>query len=270
VAVGVEALLSRRLRKLLVPLAVPIAVYAAWFVTFGRYGVTTRSPLSLEAILDVPGAIVTGFGNAAGALTGVGPTLGIVVALAIGAWALWRIARERRLSPRFVGCAAGIATLYGLIGLTRAHQFEGIVDYTRYTYIGAILLLVGVSALVGRVKLPEPGRRRLWFIAAGGGLLVVALAFNVRLLVDGRELFLDRAAMTRALVTVGLQRPLPTSTDPNRTLVLVPSPVALERIVAVYGSPVGDSLVPDAVEPIPSDVMAEAQRRLEEGAEIPR
>jgi hypothetical protein len=76
--------------------------------------------------------------------------------------------------------------------------------------------------------------------------------------------------MTRALVTVGLHRPLPESTDPNRSLVLVPSPVSLERIVSAYGSPVGDSLVPQAVEPIPPDVMAEAQRRLEEGAEIPR
>jgi len=98
----------------------------------------------------------------------------------------------------------------------------------------------------------------------------VALAFNVRLLVEGRELFLGRAAMTRALVTVGLERPLPASTDPDRTLVLVPSPVSLERIVADYGSPVGDSILPGAVEPIPPDVLAEAQRRREEGAELPR
>ena len=98
----------------------------------------------------------------------------------------------------------------------------------------------------------------------------MSLAFNVRLLVEGRELFLDRAAMTRALVTVGLERPLPSSTDPERTLVLVPSPASLERIVAAYGSPVGDTILPGAVEPIPPDVLAEAQRRLEEGAEIPR
>ncbi len=269
VAIGVEALLRRRLREMLLPLAVPTAIYAAWFLAFGRYGVTTRSPLSVEAILDVPRAVATGFGNAAGAVTGVGPVLGIGVVIGLIGVALILAAR-RRLSPRFLGCAAGIATLYGLIGLTRAHQFEGILDYTRYTYVGAILLIVGVSALGGRVELPEPGRRRLWFVAAVGAVVAIALAFNVRLLFDGRQLFLDRAAMTRALVTVGLQRPLPASTDPERSLVLVPSPVSLESIVEAHGSPVGDALVPGAVEPIPPDILAEAQRRLEEGAEIPR
>ena len=162
VAIGVEAVLTRRSRRTFIALAVPAVVYAVWFVAFGRSGVTTRSPLSVEALLDVPGAIVTGFGNAAGALTGLGRAPGVAVA---SGWrsrpssSPWR----RQLAPRFVGCAAGIATLYGLIGLTRAHQFEGILDYTRYTYVGAIFLLVGVSA-ARPDDLPEPGRRRLWFV----------------------------------------------------------------------------------------------------------
>ena len=269
-AVGVEILVRRRVRQMLLPLAVPAAIYAAWFLAFGRFGVTTRSPLTLEAIWDVPGSIASGFGNASGAISGVGPTLGLVAALGIAAWALLRLRADRALPARFLGCVAGIVLLYGLIGLTRAHQFAGIIDYTRYTYVSGILLLVGLAALLGRVELPSPGRRRLVVVAAGGALLAVALVFNARLLVDGRELFLDRAAMTRALVTVGLERPLPEPTDPDRTLVLVPSPASLDRIVAAYGSPVGDSLVPGAVEPIPPDVLTEARRRLIEGAEVPR
>jgi hypothetical protein len=270
VALAVESLLRRRYRSTAVTVGVPLAVYLAWFLAYGRHGVTTRAPLSTEALLDVPGSIVTGFGNAAGAITGVGPTLGVAVAAAIAAWALVLLWRDRGLPARFVGCIAGIATLYGLIGLTRAHQFEGIIDYTRYTYVSSILLLVGLSALVGRLELPAPGRGRLVFVATAGALLAVALAFNVRLLFDGRDLFLDRAAMSRALVTVALERPLPDATDPDRTLVLVPSPASLERIVAAHGSPLGDAIVPGAVEPIPPDVMAEAMRRLIEGAEIPR
>ncbi|HET9458173.1 MAG TPA: hypothetical protein VFO78_12575 [Candidatus Limnocylindrales bacterium] len=270
VAMFVELLIRRMPREILLTLGPPVAVYGVWFAAFGRHGVTTRPPLSAEALLDVPGSIVTGFGNAAGAISGTGPAIGLAVAAAIAAWAGMVIWRERRLPARFIGCVAGIATLYGLIGLTRAHQFEGIVDYTRYTYVASILLLIGLSDLAGRIELPRPGGGRVAFLAATGSLLAVALAFNIRLLFDGRELFLERAAMTRALVTVGLSRPLPASTDPNRTLVLVPSPAALERIVMAYGSPVGDSIVPGAVEPIPPDVLAEARRRLEEGAEIPR
>jgi len=270
VVLAVESMLRRRSRSTAMTVGIPLAVYLAWFLAYGRHGVTTRAPLSTEALLDVPGSIVTGFGNAAGAITGVGPTLGLAVAAAIGAWAVVVIGRERPLPARFLGCVGGIAALYGLIGLTRAHQFEGIIDYTRYTYVSSILLLVGLSDLAGRIDLPGQGQRRLAFLATGGGLLAVALAFNLRLLFDGRDLFLDRAAMTRALVTVALERPLPEPTDPQRTLVLVPSPASLERIVAAYGSPVGDSIVPGAVEPIPPEVMAEAMRRLIEGAEIPR
>jgi hypothetical protein len=68
---------------------------------------------------------------------------------------------------------------------------------------------------------------------------------------------------------VGLERPLPPATDPDRTLVLVPSPRSLERIVAAYGSPLSDAILPDAVEPIPAEVLAEAKRRLIEGADFP-
>lgn len=270
VAVAVEALLRRRIRSMFVPLAIPAAFYGLWFFWYGRYGVTTRAPLSVEALLDVPRSVLEGLGNAAGAVTGVGPTLGLGVAVAIGAWALLRLWRDRSLPPRFVGCVAGIVTMYGLVGVTRAHQFAGIIDYSRYTYVTAILLFIGLSALIGRVALPPPGRERLAAVAVGGGALAIALAFNVRLLVEGRELFLNRAAMTRALVTVGLERPLPPATDPDRTLVLVPSPRSLERIVAAYGSPLSDALWPDAVEPISAEILAEAKRRLIEGAEIPR
>jgi hypothetical protein len=188
----------------------------------------------------------------------------------IAAWVIALFVGRGSLPRRFIGCVAGIVALYGLIGLVRADEFAGIIDYTRYTYISAILLLVGLSALLGRVALPALGRVRLAALVIGGGLLAVALAFNVRLLLDGRRLFLGRAAMTRALVTVGLERPLPAETDPDRSLVLVPSPRSLERIVFAYGSPLSDSILPDAVEPIPADTLAEAHRRLVEGAEIPR
>lgn len=270
VAAAVEAVLETRSRITVLAIAIPIAVHAAWFGSFGRAGVTTRPPLSAEALTDVPGAVLDGLGNAAGAITGVGPSIGAFVAAALLIFATVLLWRDRRLPARFVGCVAGIVTLYALIGLTRAHQFEGILNYTRYTYVSGILLIVGLSALAGRLGLPHEKRPRLTALGVGGSLLAIALVFNVRLLVDGRALFLTRAAMTRALVTVALERPLPDSTDPQRTLVLVPSPASLERIVAAHGSPLGDLLVPGAVEPIPPDILAEARRRLEEGAEIPR
>src|SRR6476469_2390587 len=111
---------------MLVPLAIPAAIYAAWFVAFGRFGVRTGTAIGPSAFVDVPSAVITGFSNAAGAISGLGPTLGIVPAIGIGLWAVVRLSRDRRLPPRFVGCSAGIITLYGLIGLTRSHDFAGI------------------------------------------------------------------------------------------------------------------------------------------------
>jgi hypothetical protein len=268
-AVTVESIVARRLRSMLVPLAVPALVYAAWFIAFGRYGIRTGTALSTSAFIDVPSAIITGLSNAAGGITGVGPALGIVPAAGIAVWAVGRLWRDRTLPPRFVGCIAGIAVLYGLIGLTRSHDFAGIIGYTRYTYVSGILLLIAVASLAGRIDIPEERNRRLLTIVPLGGLLAAALVFNTRLLLDGRDLFLTRAARTRALITVALERPLPATTDPNRSLILVPSPAVLETLVARYGSPLSDTVVPGAVEPIQPDLLATARKGLAEGIEAP-
>jgi hypothetical protein len=270
VAVAIESIVARRLRTMLVPLAIPAAIYAAWFVTFGRFGVRSGTAIGPSALVDVPSAVITGFSNAAGAISGLGPTLGIVPAIGIGLWAIVRLWRDHRLPARFVGCIAGIVTLYGLIGLTRSHDFAGIIDYTRYTYISGILLLIALGSLAGPIRVPEERRLRLLTLVPLGGLLAAALVFNARLLLDGRDLFLLRAARTRALITVAMERPLPATTDPNRSLILVPSPNVLETLLARYGSPLSDALVPDAVQPIPPEILAAARKGLAEGIEIPR
>jgi hypothetical protein len=269
VAVAIETLLSRRLRSMFVPLAIPAGIYAVWFLTLGRFGIRPTTALSGSAIVDVPSSIITGFSNAGGAITGVGPTFGIVPVVAIALWAVAQLWRDRRLPPRFLGCMGAIVVLYGLIGLTRSHDFAGIVDYTRYTYISGILLLIGVGSLAGPIRVPVVQSRRLLMMVPLGGLLAAALVFNARLLLDGRDLFLTRAARTRALVTVAMERPLPATTDPNRTLILVPSPASLDRLLARYGSPLSDALVPDAVQPIPPEVLAAARKGLAEGIDPP-
>jgi hypothetical protein len=269
VAVTVESIVARRLRSMFVPLAIPALVYAAWFVAFGRFGIRTGTALSTSAFVDVPSAIITGLSNAAGAITGLGPNLGIVPAGAIAVWAVGRLWRDRGLPPRFLGCIAAIAVLYGLIGLTRSHDFAGIIGYTRYTYVSGILLLIAVGSLAGRIDIPVERNRRLLTMIPLGGLLAAALVFNARLLFDGRDLFLLRAARTRALITVAMERPLPATTDPNRSLILVPSPAVLETLLARYGSPLSDALVPGAVEPIPPDLLAAARKGLAEGIEVP-
>jgi hypothetical protein len=95
------------------------------------------------------------------------------------------------------------------------------------------------------------------------------LVVNIGLLIAGREVFLARADMTRALLIAALDVPRAASVDSERSLVLVPSPTSLDRIAQAYGDPRTDAIVPWAIRGIPSQITAEASRRLVEGAPIP-
>ncbi len=270
VAVGVGWLLDPRWRRHVAWLAIPAGAYACWYATFGRSGVATiRNPFTLAALADVPRFVVGGFGEAGASLTGLGPLGGLALVALVLVGIGVRV-RQRRVPGLAIGLVAAIAVQYALIGLVRGDLFSGQVDYTRYTYVSGILLLVAVSSLVGRPRMTGPARLRPYAVAAAASVALLAFAFNLALLVGGRGLFLDRADMTRALVIAGLRRPLPAETDPNRTLVLVPSPASLERIVKSYGDPRTDSLVPWAVRPVPPGVQAEADRRVRFGAPVPQ
>jgi hypothetical protein len=270
-AIAVELLLDAERRRGLVALAVPVAGYAVWYLAFGRFGVEAHQGVfRLGGLTDVPPVILGGLAAAAGAITGTGRAVGglvFLVGLLVLAWAAVR-RRGPSIAPRAVGCLAAIVALYGLIALSRSFVGPDVVDYTRYTYESAPLLAIGLAAQVGHVRPETVGQRRV-ALFVGGLVLVLALGWNIQLLIAGRALFQERAERTRALITVALERPLPPTTDPSRTLVLVPSPMSLERITTQYGSPLTDALVPWAVRPIAPAVLADARRVLAEGAEIP-
>ena len=271
VVVAVELLLDPRRRGLLPLLMLPIGIYAAWYLALGHVGITAvRNPFTLTAISGAPLAIVRGLGHAVGGASGVGPDVGSWAG-SIGAVLLIVTAGMGRLGPatsRACGCLAGIAAQYALIGIFRTSGVEDATAYSRYTYISATLTIVGMSAVIGALWLPGEGRahrvERAWRRGApyvGGAILALALTWNVRLLLEGRELFERAAATTRAFVTVGLEQPRSARTDPKWPIGLVPAPADLQRIVDRYGSPLADSLAPGFVGPIDPELRAEAVRR---------
>jgi hypothetical protein len=269
VAVGLEWLFSVRWRRFIPLLLIPAALGAGWLLTAGRAGLETfRHPLSAGALLDVPSSVVDGLSNAVGSVSGLPGLKEIALVVTIAAAAYWSW-RRRRVPIRAVAILAAVSVQYALTGAVRAHLFEGIVDYTRNTYVSGILAFVALGDVIGRVDVPRASPRRLVVVGLLAGWAALALTVNVGLLVLGRQIFLERADMTRALVTVALDPARPADVDLDRPLVLVPSPNQLEQIVAAYGDPRSDVLAPWAVRPIPPDVLAEARRRLIEGAPIP-
>ena len=198
----------------------------------GRSGLDTFGvPLTLEAARDAPRSVMRGLSNGFGAIAGV-PALGFFVL--VGVLAAGTIAAGRgKLAPRAIAIVLAMVLQYALTGFARAQLYQGIVDYadyTRYTYVSGILALIVVGLVVGVVTVPEAGRRRLATIAVLGVWAVVALETNIGFLLGGRGLFLDRADMTRALVTVALA--------PDRPVGGGPGTIAGARPVA--GRPGGD------------------------------
>ena len=88
--------------------------------------------------------------------------------------------------------------------------------------------------------------------------MAFSLIWNVTLLVGGRQLYAERADLTRAFVVLGTTDPLPPGVAPNLSLLLVPSPDELRRVLATYGSPMTDSLAPGSVPPISEGAIADA------------
>src|SRR6266511_1526672 len=159
-----------------------------------------------------------------------------------------------------IGCVGLVLGL--LIAVVRAGVTVGQSGYTRYTYLGGILALLGIAAMAGSIPLTGAQVRRRALFVGATLVLEVALVFNLQLLVAGRDFFLVRAQFTRALISASLAETPPDGVDPSRSLVIVPSPESLRRIEAAYGLPLTDSLALDAVQPAPAWIVHLADLRL--------
>lgn len=268
VVVGTEVLLRPAWRRHVWILAIGAAVFGAWFLLIGRTGLGVQgNPFSMGSLVNVPRTVIEGIGSSAGALTGLGPALGIVPGLAVYVFASRR-ALARTLPVRSAACLLGIIALYVVVGLARTAHPEGSGDAPRLVYFSGPLLLVGLAAMVGRPAWP-PASSRAQAIALASVAVVLALSaiWNVVLLARGHDLFVQRAEITRALLTVELAPDRRGQFDRSRPLALVPSADVLESIVARYGSPLRDSLT--AVPPVSAGALAKAEQYLLNGGPIP-
>lgn len=250
-------------RRSWVVLVVPAAAFSLWFVAIGNTGVGVhRSPLGLDTVVAIPAFVVGGFANAGGSAFGLGPTLGGAAIVVVLSMAVWKVARAGRQLPIVaVACAVGIALQYTLIAVARAGVTEGQVNYSRYTYMATLLLVVAIADTAAHVQLPSIHPRRLGVLVAALVVLEASMLWNVRLLIEGRQLFAERAMTTRALMTVAIDPVLSSDLDADLSLVLVPSPRSVRSLVASYGSPVTDVLAPGSVPPVTEDALRDAVER---------
>ena len=258
--VGLDVLLDRRRRRWVMPLLIPAAIYALWYLTLGRSGIATHgNPFTAETLAALPQFITDGMATALGAAAGGGALVGRILSVALVAWIVYLAARRRSIPRRALACLLAIAVEYMIVGIVRVQLEVDASLYTRYAYLSGILALIGASSLIGRPAIPAA--RRTLFVAAGVSILVFSLVWNVALLVAGRTLYAERADRTRALVTLGTTDPLPMGVVPALSLVLIPSPLELRRVVAEYGSPMTDHLAQNFVPSVSKAALEDATRR---------
>jgi hypothetical protein len=258
--VGLDVVLDRRRRRWVVPLLIPAGIYGLWYVTLGRSGIATYgNPFTPETLGALPHFIVDGMATAFGAAVGGGATMGRIVLVALATWVGFRAARRQPIPGRALACLLAIAVEYTIVGIVRTQLAVDASLYTRYAYLSGMLALIGLTSILGRPAIPAA--RRPVAVAFGAALLAFSLIWNLALLSAGRDLYAQRADLTRAFVTLGTTDPLPPGVDPKLSLVLVPSPIDLRRVIATYGSPMTDSLAPGFVPPVSGAAIEEATKR---------
>ena len=260
--VGLDLLVDPARRRLVPATFVPAGIWLVWYVALGRAGVAAHgSPFTADAIVNVPSFVLGGLTTAFGAALGVGEAGGLIAVAATAALLVIALVRRIVVPRRTIALLGAIVAMYILLGLVRSNLGIEAQYYTRYTYLSGILALLALATAIGRRPMPEAPRLRLLAVGAVGLVITLSLLWNVRLLLSGRDLFLQRADLTRALVALATTEPLPPGVDPSVDLVLIPSPDRVRAIVARFGSPLSDSLAGDAVRPIPEEATADALKR---------
>jgi hypothetical protein len=256
-AVGIT-ILAIPARRRQWPVLVPaIAVYAIWYLIWGRSGVESdfgASLLNPELLFEY---VKVGLSTAFGSILGIGTDLGLIVTVVIVAGAAWRYISTDRFAEGAVAGAAGLLIQFVAQGVARATDGPLAATAPRYAYMVAIFGALAIAALLPRHSTSSPllGRTRLVAVIAIAALL--PLAANVTKLGLWAESFRQNTLATRAQLELvadyGGSPAVPSDVRSRRSdFKTIPGPARLNELFAQYGSPLDDPRL--NAEPIPDEV----------------
>ncbi len=203
VAAIVDVLVRRDRSRAYIPL-IPLALYVAWYLAYGR---DAGSSVTLENVLTSPIYLVDGVASSLASLLGlVGFTSGRtqpdweVPLLVLGGalLALW-VRRRPPPSPRLWVAVAAAAAFWILAGFSEIPGREP--TQNRYQYVGAILLLLVLAELLRGVRL------RPLALLAVAAVSLAATVSNATTLFDARDFFREQSDLARGeLGALGIAR----------------------------------------------------------------
>ena len=229
--------------------AVPLALYALWFVVYGNPNATPGNAHGFGLVREngpqLPSYVAEMAANAFAGLAGLAIDWGRPLAVGALAVAIWWSA-QRGLSVRTLSLIVGLLLFWGLTALLRA-QLNAPVD-SRYIYPGAVLLvLLGAELFRG---LRPSGRA----VVVAAAVALVAAVANYGPLKAGSAQFQDWSRYLRAELAA-LQIAGPTAPPTLR-----PDPVRAPDITAGKYFPAIRELGSPADTPAELRAQAEPQR----------
>jgi hypothetical protein len=186
---------ERRRRRAYVVL-VPGLLFTAWYLGWGH---DAESHMSLHNVLASPRFVVEAISVGVGNLLGLGssPTTasvemlwGAVLLAVIVAVVVWRQLRRPGFDPGLWPVAAAAAVNWFLTAFNEIPGREPAAS--RYQYASCAFILLVLSNLLVRERF---GRRA---VLIGAAVTALAIAPNLIVLKDGRDIFAVRSALTKA------------------------------------------------------------------------
>lgn len=183
IGAAVHVLLSGERRRRLYVFAVPLAVYALWWLGWGH---TAESTLSFDNIARTPLYVLNGFASAVGSATGLANSSVTIhdrliwsrpIAIVLVFLAAWRLYRLPRVPHWFWVVLAVGGSFWILAGFNQMPGREA--DASRYQYLGVVFLFM-LAAEVLRPELERGLRIGTRALAAIAVVTVFSLASNLQ------------------------------------------------------------------------------------------
>jgi hypothetical protein len=176
VVAGVDIAVSRRRWRDALIVAVPLALYGAWWIGFQEPG-PPRMPIA-----DVPLYLLRSASAALLSLVGlyrppgisipsVSLTAGVPLLLALLAVTAWRLRRLGHVPPRVIALAVGAISFWALAAIQRGSVSPP--GTSRYIYVGAVLIILLAADLARGASIRS---------AVAAGLCFAAIAVGVSFL----------------------------------------------------------------------------------------
>jgi hypothetical protein len=169
------------------------AVYVVWYAIWGRSSV---SPVTIEAVIGIPGFIFVGASNGIAGATGLGRAIGGIIAVATVGFVWVTLALGRRPPLAAVVGTVGLLTFLGVTALVRVEGPLGseMASAPRYITTSAALLAIAAAGLLGRPADQSAATLRALALAP---IVVLALASNGTALFDAATRYTDNATELR-------------------------------------------------------------------------